>query len=98
MRIDGMIREESGTEFVVPEKLEKLPGKLIYLSMGSMGSADVPLMERLVELLQDAPHRFIISTGMLGDDYKLADNMWGEKMLPQIKVLEKVDLVSECCK
>ncbi len=35
---------------------------LIYLSLGSLGSADVELMERLVAELAETPHRYIVST------------------------------------
>jgi UDP:flavonoid glycosyltransferase YjiC (YdhE family) len=61
--------------------------------MGSIGSADLSLMKRLIEILGKSPHRFIISKGPLGDEYSLADNMWGEKMVSQVKVLPLVDLV-----
>lgn len=50
--------------FKVPEKLKNLPGKLIYLSMGSFGCANLQLMTRVVGLLKNSPHRFIVSKGM----------------------------------
>jgi UDP:flavonoid glycosyltransferase YjiC (YdhE family) len=85
----------SGNEdtFEIPEKLRNKSGKLIYLSMGSMGGTDVELMKRLVSILSKSKHRFIVSKGPLHDQYELADNMWGEKTVPQIKVLSVVDLV-----
>ena len=69
------------------------PGSLIYLSLGSLASADVALMERLVEVLVGVPHRFIVSKGPQHDQYQLADNMWGEEFLPQPAILPMVDLV-----
>ena len=36
---------------------------LIYLSLGSLGSADVELMRRLIEVLAGTPHRYIVSKG-----------------------------------
>ena len=67
--------------------------RLIYLSLGSLGSADVALMRRLVELLADTPHRYIVSRGPRHDEYELADNMIGEEFLPQTSVLPHVDAV-----
>jgi MGT family glycosyltransferase len=67
--------------------------RLIYLSLGSLGSADVDLMRELVALLADTPHRYIVSRGPRQDDYELADNMTGEEFLPQTSVLPHVDAV-----
>jgi MGT family glycosyltransferase len=67
--------------------------RLVYLSLGSLGSADVELMRRLVELLADTPHRYIVSRGPRHDEYELADNMIGEEFLPQTSVLPHVDAV-----
>jgi MGT family glycosyltransferase len=67
--------------------------KLIYLSLGSLGSADLELMQRLVELLADTPHRYVVSRGPRHGDYELADNMIGEEFLPQASVLPHVDAV-----
>jgi MGT family glycosyltransferase len=68
-------------------------GRLVYLSLGSLGSADVELMRRLVELLADTPHRYVVSRGPRHDEYELADNMVGEEFLPQTSVLPHVDAV-----
>jgi MGT family glycosyltransferase len=68
-------------------------GRLIYLSLGSLGSADVELMRQLVALLADTPHRYIVSRGPRHDEYDLADNMVGEEFLPQTSVLPQVDAV-----
>ena len=35
----------------------------------------------------------IIPSGVYGDQYDLPDNCWGDKMVPQTKILPKVDLV-----
>ena len=80
-------------EFEIPENLRDREGSLIYLSLGSLASADVPLMERLVEALADVPHRFIVSKGPQAELYELADNMWGEEFVPQPAILPLVDLV-----
>jgi MGT family glycosyltransferase len=76
----------------VPPELEG-EGALIYLSLGSLGSADVELMERLVEALGNTPHRYVVSKGPQHDRYELAPNMAGAEFLPQVSVLPQVDLV-----
>jgi len=68
-------------------------GALVYLSLGSLGSADVPLMERLVAELADTPHRYVVSKGPQHAEYELAENMVGEEFLPQTSVLPHVDAV-----
>ena len=74
---------------------ERLHGEepLIYLSLGSLGSADVPLMEKLVGELAAAPYRVIVSKGPQHTEFELAGNMVGAEFLPQTEILPKVDLV-----
>jgi MGT family glycosyltransferase len=91
-RLDSCVRS-SDAPFEVPESLREGSGALVYLSLGSLGSADVALMKRLVEVLGETPHRFIVSKGPCHDEYELADNMWGEEFLPQPSILPQVDLV-----
>jgi MGT family glycosyltransferase len=66
---------------------------LVYLSLGSLGSADVPLMERLVDVLSRTPHRYVVSTGPQHAEYELAENMTGAEFLPQTSILPHVDAV-----
>jgi MGT family glycosyltransferase len=66
---------------------------LVYLSMGSLGSADVALMKELVAELADTPHRYVVSKGPQHAEYELADNMVGAEFLPQTSVLPHVDAV-----
>ena len=78
-----------------PYDLPELPGDdpLVYLSLGSLGSADVDLMRTLVAELADAPYRVIVSKGPQHDQYELAPNMTGAEFLPQTSILPQVDLV-----
>jgi MGT family glycosyltransferase len=76
-----------------PAELAAGEGALIYVSLGSLGSGDVALMERLVEALSNTPHRYVVSKGPQHEAYELADNMAGEEFLPQVSVLPEVDLV-----
>ncbi|MGH3008028.1 MAG: glycosyltransferase [Gaiellaceae bacterium] len=66
---------------------------LVYLSLGSLGSADVPLMRRLVEELADTPHQYVVSKGPQHAEFELAENMVGEEFLPQTSILPHVDAV-----
>jgi len=68
-------------------------GSLLYLSLGSLGSADVGLMQRLVDILGETRHRVIVSKGPLADQLSLPGNMTGEAFLPQPAIIPQVDLV-----
>jgi MGT family glycosyltransferase len=89
-RLDSCVRT-TDAPFEVPETLGTR-GRLIYLSLGSLGSADVELMQRLIDLLAETDHRVIVSLGPQHDRIELADNMYGEELLPQTSVLPLVDL------
>jgi MGT family glycosyltransferase len=67
--------------------------RLVYLSLGSLGSADVDLMRSLVAALAQTPHRYVVSRGPRHDEYELATNMIGAEFLPQTSVLPHVDAV-----
>ena len=91
-RLDSCVRGSNET-FALPDDLRGGDGALVYLSLGSLGSADVDLMRRLVDMLSRSPHRFIVSKGPQHGEYELADNMWGAELLPQPAILPLVDLV-----
>lgn len=91
-RLDSTVRAAE-TAWVLPAHLRARDGALIYLSLGSLGSADVSLMQRLVDLLATTEHRVIVSKGPLADQITLHDNQAGEAFLPQPAILPQVDLV-----
>ncbi len=91
-RLDSSVRS-TDAPFEVPESLRDGQGSLIYLSLGSLGSADVGLMRRLVDVLSRTPHRYIVSKGPQHDQIDLADNMWGDQQVPQTNVIPLCDLV-----
>jgi MGT family glycosyltransferase len=91
-RLDSSVRETE-EPFEVPEGLREGDGSLIYLSLGSLGSADVDLMKRLVDVLSRTRHRYIVSKGPRADELDLPDNMWGEGRVPQTTIIPLVDLV-----
>ncbi|GIH74919.1 glycosyltransferase [Planobispora longispora] len=90
-RLDSSVRETDDA-FELPESLAG-DGALVYFSLGSLGSADVELMQRVIDVLGTTPHRFIVSKGPLHEEIKLADNMWGAEFVPQTKIIPMVDLV-----
>jgi MGT family glycosyltransferase len=82
-----------GTEGAWEAGLPDGDGPLVYLSLGSLGSADVSLMQQLIDVLGTSPYRVIVSMGPRSDELTLASNMVGQEFLPQTKVLPSVDLV-----
>jgi MGT family glycosyltransferase len=91
-RLESSVRT-TDAPFEVPRSLRGGEGALVYLSLGSLGSADVDLMRRLVDVLSRTPHRYIVSKGPRADEFDLPDNMWGEGRLPQTSIVPEVDLV-----
>ncbi len=93
-RLDSSVRS-TDAPFELPDILrtDDPTSKLVYLSLGSLGSADVGLMRRLVDVLGRTRHRYIVSKGPLADEYELPSNMWGAAQVPQTNVLPLVDLV-----
>ncbi len=90
-RLETCVRTTDAT-FELPDALRG-DGALVYLSLGSLGSADVDLMKSIVAALGETPHRYIVSRGPQHTEYELADNMWGEEFLPQTSILPMVDLI-----
>ena len=91
-RLDSSVRA-ADTTWELPEALQRRDGALIYLSLGSLGSADVGLMQRLIDLLATTEHRIIVSKGPLAEQITLHDNQTGEGFLPQPAILPQVNLV-----
>jgi MGT family glycosyltransferase len=93
-RLDSSVRTTDAA-FELPDHLrsDDADSSLVYLSLGSLGSADIELMRRLVSILAGTRHRVIVSKGPLADELELPDNMWGEGQVPQTSVLSAVDVV-----
>ena len=94
VRMDSSVRTTDESYEVPAEVADRPEGSaLIYLSLGSLGGADVDLMKRLVDVLGRTPHRYIVSKGPQHEEYELADNMVGAEFVPQTRVIPQVDLV-----
>lgn len=93
-RLDSSVRE-TDEDYELPAAMADRPADsaLVFLSLGSLGSADVALMQRLVDVLGRTPHRFIVSKGPQADKITLPDNMTGAQMLPQTRIIPLVDAV-----
>jgi MGT family glycosyltransferase len=87
-QLGSCVREESGFEGRPAGS-----GPLLYLSLGSLGSADVGLMQRLIDTLGATEHSVIVSMGPQHEELRLAPNMSGAEFLPQPAILPEVDLV-----
>ncbi|MCC6224524.1 MAG: glycosyl transferase [Thermoleophilia bacterium] len=91
-RLDACVRA-TDAPWSVPDELRGGEGGLVYVSLGSLASADLDLMRALVAELAGSPHRFVVSKGPQADELELAPNMCGAEFLPQASVLPHVDLV-----
>jgi UDP:flavonoid glycosyltransferase YjiC (YdhE family) len=86
-RLDSCVREPDGS-FDWPAA-----GPAVYLSLGSLGSADVVLMQKLIDTLAETDFQVIVSLGPQHAELELAPNMIGEEFLPQPAILPQVDAV-----
>jgi MGT family glycosyltransferase len=91
-RLDSSVRATDAS-WELPAHLRDGEGGLMYLSLGSLGSADVGLMQRLIDVMGTTRHRVIVSMGPLADQLRLQDNMTGAAFLPQPAIIPLVDLV-----
>ena len=93
-RIDSSVRL-TDEPYLLPDAVADRPdgSALIYLSLGSLGGADLELMQRIVDALAGSRHRFVVSKGPLADQLTLAANMVGAQTVPQTRVIPQVDLV-----
>jgi MGT family glycosyltransferase len=87
-RLDSCVRE-TDAEFELPRDERRR----IYLSLGSLGSADVELMQRLIDTLAETDHLIVVSMGPRHDELHLGENIVGAEFLPQPAILPQVDLV-----
>ncbi len=91
-RVDTSVRA-TDAPFELPAELAETEGRLVYLSLGSLGSADVELMQRLLDALGESGHRVLVSLGPRSAELRLPENATGASFLPQVSLLPEVDLV-----
>ena len=90
-RLESSVRT-TDPPFSMPGQLAG-DGKLIYVSLGSLGAAEPELMGRLVDLLGSTGHRVILSLGPQARQLALPDTIYGEEFLPQPSILPMIDAV-----
>jgi len=91
-RVDSCVRE-TDVDVDLPGGFADGRRPVVYLSLGSLGSADVLLMRRLVDALAPEPYDIIVSMGPRHAEIALASNMWGAEFVPQARLLPRADLV-----
>jgi MGT family glycosyltransferase len=87
-RLGSCVREPESTFGLSPHRQP-----VVYLSLGSLGSADVGLMQKLIDTLGPTDYFVIVSMGPQHHELRLAPNMIGEEFLPQPAILPQVDAV-----
>ncbi|WP_409285808.1 nucleotide disphospho-sugar-binding domain-containing protein [Pseudomonas protegens] len=90
--LQGSVRQDSPYE--IPEFPAQRHQPLLYVSFGSLGSSDIPLLKRLIDALGKLPYRALVNVGEHLDQYPmLPDNVQIADWLPQPSVIAQVDVV-----
>lgn len=90
--LEGCVRRED--TYHVPSFAKNNHEPLIYLSYGSLGAADVELIERQIELIGKLPYRALINVGDYKDRYgKVPGNVHIASWFPQPSVIPQVNIV-----
>ena len=79
--------------YELPAEIADGDAALVYLSLGSLGSADVELMQRLLDVLGTTGHRVLVSLGARADELRLPANAAGASFVPQVSLMPHVDVV-----
>jgi len=90
--LEGCVRREQ--PYTVPQFRAQDTAPLVYLSFGSLGAGDVPLLRRLIAALGEMPCRALVNVGGYKDQYTdLPANVIVESWFPQPSVIPQVDIV-----
>ena len=92
-RMDCLIRKVIDHEHGIPLNFLNQHEFFIYLSLGSLGGANVDLMKKLINILNQTTYKVIVAKGPSHEEYELGPRMWGGPFLNQLKILPLVDLV-----
>uniref|UniRef100_A0AAN0LHH8 UDP-glycosyltransferase n=1 Tax=Polyphagotarsonemus latus TaxID=1204166 RepID=A0AAN0LHH8_9ACAR len=80
--------------FELPKKFSELPGKIIYVSLGSIFSCYFTKLQKLLDTLATLPYKYIVSKGPYGDKITFPDNRFiGENFVNQLAILQVVDMI-----
>ena len=90
--LEGCVREDS--PFEVPAFEVNSESPLIYVSFGTLGSSDIQLMQRLIDVLGKLPYRILLNVGDYIEQYKnVPKNIYIAAWYPQPSVIPHVDMV-----
>ena len=90
--LEGCVREDS--PFEVPAFEVNSDSPLIYVSFGTLGSSDIQLMQRLIDVLGKLPYRVLLNVGDYIEQYKnVPKNIYIAAWYPQPSVIPHVDMV-----
>ena len=90
--LEGCVREDS--PFEVPDFEVNSESPLIYVSFGTLGSSDIQLMQRLIDVLGKLPYRVLLNVGDYIEQYKnVPKNIYIAAWYPQPSVIPHVDMV-----
>lgn len=79
--------------FELPNHFKEEPGDLIYVSVGSLYSVFTDRFQRLLDMLDRLPYRYIVSLGPKGERIRLPSSKFiGYKFVNQLGVLQNPDL------
>ena len=88
--LQGCVRDEAQLDQPL---LTNHPGALVYVSFGSLGAADVALMDRMIRVFATIPARFIVNIGGFSEAYRnVPDNVILGSWFPQPSIVEQCDL------
>ena len=92
-QIDGAIlKNQIPKPFELPSDFASLPGKLIYISLGTCFSVYINRFQKLIDMLETLPYKYIVSKGPDGEKLKFPSNKFiGENHVDQLAVLQIVD-------
>ena len=79
----------------MPEEFAKLPGKIVYFSLGTMFGFYDQFVQRAINALDELTEcKFIISKGENGDKIKFPSQRFiGENHVDQLAILQIADLM-----
>ncbi|MDQ0469141.1 glycosyltransferase [Labrys wisconsinensis] len=90
--LEGSVRQDK--PYVVPAFAANAGKPLIYVSFGSLGSGDTPVLKRLIAALGAMPVRALVNVGAYIDEYEAPPpNVVLGKWFPQPSVIPQVDAV-----
>jgi UDP:flavonoid glycosyltransferase YjiC (YdhE family) len=88
--LEGCVRREGPFD---PPDFPRGDGPLVYLGFGSLGAADVDLIERMIAVFAKFPARFIVNVGGFREAYRaVPDNVYLDAWFPQPSVIARCDL------